>query len=53
MYLDPGSASLFVQSIFAAIAAGLALFGRSRMWFVALWHRTSGSLQKLLRRRKD
>jgi len=39
MYLDPGSTSLFVQGLFAAIATALAMFARSRAWIVGLWHR--------------
>jgi len=39
MYLDPGSTGLFIQGLFAAIATALAMFARTRTWFVGLWHR--------------
>ena len=39
MYLDPGSTSLFVQGLFAAIATALAMFAKSRAWIAGLWVR--------------
>lgn len=53
MYLDPGSASLFVQSVFAVIAAVLATFSRSRAWLVAVWSRAASGFSKVLRRRNS
>jgi hypothetical protein len=52
MYLDPGSAGLIVQAIFAAFAAALAFFGRSRTWVVSIWSRAVGAFNKI-RRRSD
>lgn len=51
MYLDPGSASLFIQSLFALLATALAFFSRSRLWLVSLWTRTVSGLNRVLRRR--
>jgi hypothetical protein len=53
MYLDPGSASLFIQGVFAVIATVLALFTRSRIWLVAMWSRAVGSIARLVRRRSS
>jgi len=50
MYLDPGSTSLFVQALFAAIATMLATFSRSRGWFIAVWSRMTQGLARVRRR---
>lgn len=51
MYLDPGSANLIVQSLFAILAVVLAAFRTSRLWIAALWSRAVGWLAKIFRRR--
>lgn len=51
MYLDPGSTSLFIQSLFALLATVFAFFGRTRLWLVSLWTRTVSGLNRVLRRR--
>jgi len=51
MYLDPGNASLVVQSLFAFLAAVLAGFRTSRMWIAALWNRVMGRVTRRFRRR--
>jgi len=43
MYLDPGSTSLFVQALFAAIATMLATYSKSRAWFSGMWSRLTES----------
>jgi hypothetical protein len=50
MYLDPGSAGLIVQAIFAAFAAALAFFGRSRTWVMSVWFHAVGAVSKIWRR---
>jgi hypothetical protein len=51
MYLDPGSTSLFIQSLFALFATVFAFFGRTRLWLATLWTRTVSGLTRVLRRR--
>ena len=51
MYLDPGSASLFIQGLFALFATVLAFFGRTRIWLVSLWSRAVGGVSRMFRRR--
>jgi hypothetical protein len=53
MYLDPGSASLFIQSVFAGLAMVLATFNRSRVWIVAVWSRAVAGVGRMLRRRNS
>lgn len=53
MYLDPGSAGLFIQAIFAVLAAVLGFFSRSRAWVAVLWSRAVGGITRVLRRRNS
>jgi hypothetical protein len=50
MYLDPGSAGLLVQAIFAAIAACFALFRRAREMASYCFSRVMNGLRSLRRR---
>jgi hypothetical protein len=50
VYLDPGSAGLFVQAIFATIATVIAVFGRSRAWIAFAWQRITDGISRYLRR---
>ena len=50
MYLDPGSAGLLVQAIFAAVAAGLAMFRRTRDMTSYYFSRLMSGLRNLRRR---
>ena len=50
MYLDPGSTSLFVQALFAAIATMLTMFFKSRAWFVGMWMRLTENVTRFRRR---
>jgi len=51
MYLDPGNASLIVQSLFAVVAAVLAGFRTSRLWIASVWSRAIESITRPFRRR--
>jgi len=53
MYLDPGTASLFIQSVFAVIATLLATFNRSRLWIAAGWSRAVAGVGRMFRRRNS
>lgn len=50
MYLDPGSAGLLVQALFAAIAATFAFFRRAREYAGLLFSRVTSRLRDLWRR---
>ncbi|MEO8062359.1 MAG: hypothetical protein ABI821_06395 [Pseudomonadota bacterium] len=50
MYLDPGSAGLLVQALFATIAAAFALFRRTRMFAAYYFSRLVSGLRNLWRR---
>ncbi len=51
MYLDPGTASLVIQTLFAFFAAVLAGFRTSRMWIASLWRRAMERVTRRFRRR--
>jgi hypothetical protein len=53
MYLDPGTGSLFIQALFAALAMFLTAFTRSRLWMLALWARAVDGVRRALRRRNS
>jgi len=50
MYLDPGTAGLLVQALFAAIAATLAFFRSARQYVALLFSRLMGRVRSLWRR---
>jgi len=50
MYLDPGSAGLLVQAVFAAIAATFAFFRRAREYVALVFSQLTTRLRNLLRR---
>jgi hypothetical protein len=50
MYLDPGSAGLLVQALFAAIAAILTMFRRTRALAAYFFSQLMTGLRNLWRR---
>lgn len=50
MYLDPGSAGLLVQALFAAIAATFAFFRRAREYAALVFSNLVSRLRNLWRR---
>jgi hypothetical protein len=46
MYLDPGSTSLVIQALFAALATFFATYRRTRAWFAGLWARVARSFSR-------
>jgi hypothetical protein len=50
MYLDPGSAGLFIQALFAFFAMIFATFGRARTWLVAVLSKAVAGIRGLTSR---